>query len=45
MSPHRRGQPPEEGLTEIAAVMRRSQRSLQANAVFLAAQLPEGVRY
>ena len=36
---------PEEGLTEIAAVMRRSQRSLQANAVFLAAQLPEGVRY
>src|SRR5574344_1543257 len=36
---------PEAGLPDIRTVMARSQRSLNANAVFLAVQLPEGVRY
>src|SRR5574344_1306413 len=36
---------PEAGLPDIRTVMARSQRSLNANAVFLAVQLPEGVHY
>ena len=36
---------PEADLPGIHAVMARSQRSLNANAVFLAVQLPEGVHY